>query len=446
MKKYIKYIILAIWFFIALRFIYIVFRMDTYNNFGFSYAIAKGQIPYKDFYLIVPLFSPFLYSVLLYFNHSIIVFYLEQIFLLLIFSYLLFKILDKKAWIVLFLLLCPFTLCFPFCLFPGYNFLILFELVLLLYLNHYKKNDMVIGFVAGLALLTKQNIGIFIMLVTIIYPFFKNKRSSLIRFIFSLIPIIIFVIYLLITNTFLNFIDLCFLGMKSFTNNLFIGPIWLMFFVLSLIIIIRQFIKSKDKNISYYYVMSYLPVVYPIFNDYHIGFFILFLIIVYLYNKPFELSDKTVIVLNILIVVASVAYYFVSYEFFNRFQIVNYNNMPLEFITKKNKKDYDYIIQHMKKHSNTSYIIDPSNVVALTVIQEAKLDHYFVLFRGNFGKNGEDKIYQEFVDTHDRYFVVQKGECNNQKSNQFICKIPEEIEKKCDIAKELNNYIIYYKK
>ena len=85
MKNNVKYIILFFVFLFSMIFVYIPFRMDTYVNYGFSYGIANGQIPYKDFNLIVPLFGPFIYSILLFFNKSILVFYIEQSILLVLF-------------------------------------------------------------------------------------------------------------------------------------------------------------------------------------------------------------------------------------------------------------------------------------------------------------------------------------------------------------------------
>ena len=68
-KSIIKYSLLFILFFSSMIFFYIPFRMDTYVNYGFSYGIANGQIPYRDFNIIVPLFGPFLYSIGLIINN-----------------------------------------------------------------------------------------------------------------------------------------------------------------------------------------------------------------------------------------------------------------------------------------------------------------------------------------------------------------------------------------
>ena len=62
LKKYGPFIFL--FFFVLYSFLiaYNLFFGDTIVNYGFSYAITRGEVPYVDYNLIIPLFSPFLYS------------------------------------------------------------------------------------------------------------------------------------------------------------------------------------------------------------------------------------------------------------------------------------------------------------------------------------------------------------------------------------------------
>ena len=64
-KKSWIFVILFIFYFLCLQFFYTYFCMDTFSNYNFSYSLVKGEIAYNDFNLIVPLFSPFLYSIFL---------------------------------------------------------------------------------------------------------------------------------------------------------------------------------------------------------------------------------------------------------------------------------------------------------------------------------------------------------------------------------------------
>ena len=72
------------------------YSQDTYNNYGFSYALTMGQIPYVDFNLVIPLFSTFLYSIGLFINHSILIFYIEQALLLTVLFSIIEKLIGKR--------------------------------------------------------------------------------------------------------------------------------------------------------------------------------------------------------------------------------------------------------------------------------------------------------------------------------------------------------------
>ena len=71
MKKYVHYLLLCIFFFIALVFIFTLSRGDTFVNYGFSYAISRGEIPYKNFNMIITPLAPILYSFGLLFYQNI---------------------------------------------------------------------------------------------------------------------------------------------------------------------------------------------------------------------------------------------------------------------------------------------------------------------------------------------------------------------------------------
>ena len=110
MKKYLKYITIFFFFLVSLIFIFTVNRGDTYVNYGFSYAISRGEVPYVDFNLVILPFAPFLYAIFLLFSKSIICYYLGQSLLLTVFSYFVFKLLDKKAFCYFAVLLMPFPI------------------------------------------------------------------------------------------------------------------------------------------------------------------------------------------------------------------------------------------------------------------------------------------------------------------------------------------------
>lgn len=441
MKKYIKYIILFIIFITTMLFIYIPFRMDTYVNYGFSYGIVNGQIPYKDFNIIVPLFGPFLYSLGLLVNKSIFIYYVEQSILLIVFCYYLFKLMDKKAWIIITALFCPYIFCFSYTMFPGYNFLILLEIVLLIYLNEKEKPDTIIGIISGLSIITKQNVGLAIFLVTIIYPILKNKniKGSIKRFLFGMIPIILFIVYLLISNSFNYFIDLCFLGMNDFKNNFQINYFYLSLVCISLIIVIIQFIKNKKINSSYFYYLVYLTIIYPLIEVYHVSLFLFLAFIVYIYNSKIHVSKHIVSISFVTITLFVSSYCFVCKDFFNEIKIYRYHYFPIEYLSKSKKKDIDTIIK-LNKKENVIFIGDPSKTIFFTATSNKKLNNYYIMFKGNQGAKGIKGLMKNLEHENDMYYVISFDE-----SCQIDTNISKTISNNYKLIRQLDHFSIYYK-
>lgn len=111
-KLVLKYLFFFTYFFLCIQFIFTEYSLDTYNNYAFSYALTMGQIPYVDFNLVVPLFSPFLYSIGLFINHSILIFYIEQAILLTTVFLMIEKMIGKKAYLFILIMLLPYPIQF----------------------------------------------------------------------------------------------------------------------------------------------------------------------------------------------------------------------------------------------------------------------------------------------------------------------------------------------
>lgn len=445
-KSYLKYIFLFTYYFICLTIIYFMFRMDAYNNFGFSYGIVTGSKPYIDFNPIVPLFGTFLYSIILFLNHSILVFYLEQTILLSIMTFLLFKILDKKAWIVIVLLFLPIIIPFSYCLFPGYNFLLLFELIILLYLNRFSQSDSLIGLISGITVITKHNIGFLIFLISILY-IAKDKKKLLKRCVFGLLPIVIFLLVLLLYGNFYEFIDLCLLGTSDFLNNLSINIMYLLIILIAITIMLVTFIKDKNKNISYYYLLAYLLIIFPLFDEYHMCLFLMFYIIVFLYNSKFTISNKyTSLIAFLIINIFISSWILINYNNYNRFRLYSYPNFELVLLEKDEKKNIDKLNKYLRNKEYTVISVPSKNLFLLTS-NNKKVDNFMVLFRGNYGHNGNKKVYKEIKKKKNFYFVIDtKVKCVGKKNCQYIEEIPSFIMNNYELVKEIDYYKVYYKK
>ena len=92
MKKNIKKILLVLIVFIVVYSLLILFSVnyaDVTWNYGMSHAIKIGEIPYKDFNILMPPLSQYLMCILLFLKDSYLVFLFEQAILLPRFKYFL---------------------------------------------------------------------------------------------------------------------------------------------------------------------------------------------------------------------------------------------------------------------------------------------------------------------------------------------------------------------
>ena len=74
-------------------------------------------------------------------------------------------------------------------------------------ISKYSWSHYLIGFLLGITILTKHTVGLCLLFPSLYY--FKEKKVLLKRVVGCLIPILVFVIYLITTNSFSSFINLC---------------------------------------------------------------------------------------------------------------------------------------------------------------------------------------------------------------------------------------------
>ena len=222
---------------------------DLIWNYGFSYNFANHLLMYKDYNMVITPLYPFLGGFLMrILGNNFLIFNLYNTILSTILYYYLYKKYPHTF--------IPSIILISFILRPSYNFLVLFLVLILL--NIKEEKDFFIGFILGLLFLTKQS---FILLILpSIYLITRPKRLFK-RVGAFFLPCLFFLIYFILTNTFLDFLNYTFLGLFSFSskNSFFnLGTI----FILSLIIyLFLYYLKTKDIKVLYlitYQIMAYL--------------------------------------------------------------------------------------------------------------------------------------------------------------------------------------------
>ena len=176
MKKEYKHILIFL-IFTIITFLYSFYIFNLNNdemwNYGFAHNIYQGLIPYKDFNMIIPpLFAFCIQPFFLILGDNLLTFHIFASIitgLTILFMYL--KT-GKNAF-----------LAYPFIILgylPSYNLfsIFLFSILILIDKCKPKQKDILLGLIASFMFLTKQTIGIAILIPCIFYS--KNKLKTII--------------------------------------------------------------------------------------------------------------------------------------------------------------------------------------------------------------------------------------------------------------------------
>jgi len=364
---------------------------DEVWNYGFSYNIATGLIPYKDFNMVITPLYPILGAIfMLLIGKSFFVYHiLNAIICTMIFYYI--KKTNHKSYYISYSILLFISM-------PGYNLFCLLLIYIIMNLEEKNTNDYIIGILLGLTFLTKQNIGIFLCLPTLSL---KNKKRILKRICGFIVPNTLLLIYLLINNTLYEFIDYVFLGIFSFSkDNLLVIPIFIIISLISILYLIYKYIKTKD--IKLLYIICFQGMAYPIFDLYHT--IIPFIPTITYFLKDLKLNKKIIKYAFCLFIISIFSYNIHNYTskkytYPNNTNVYKYKKINNNVVTSLNT-----ISKYINITEGRIFIID---MYAYLIKLEMKLpiNKYDLLNDGNLGYNGKSKIIKEINN------ICQKEKC-----------------------------------
>lgn len=221
--------------------------LDELWNYNTARAIMHGLIPYKEISMITTPLLPFIVSIILkIFGDKLVVFRIVGAILLTAIFYLSYVLSYKltKRRIIGVITSLTLILLYKNELAIDYNYFILMIMMCVQILEVKKiesiekskiKNkkinmyDVIIGILLGLAICTKQTIGTIISITVILselilvenkQTFLKYIKASIVKIISMLSVVMIFFLYLLITNSITDFINYAILGIRTFTNKI----------------------------------------------------------------------------------------------------------------------------------------------------------------------------------------------------------------------------------
>lgn len=446
-KKHWWLILIFFGSFISLNFLGFIHNYcDPLNNYGFAYAIAKGEVPYLNFNTIsTPLYA-FITSIGLHIYNNYLTFLLEQSLLITICAFLLFKLFGKKSSILLIVTIITMYAN----IIATYNFMCFFMMILIIYMeNKHKDKDYLIGILIALAVLSKQTVGLFLIIPSII--FYHNDIKKLKRrFLGFLIPCSIFLIYLLINKCLYQFLDLCLFGLFDFFNNngIGVGAIYkkyLVFSILAVIIIFIMILKNR-KDINLYYLIWGFFFTFPLFDSAH--FSMLFNCLIISLLPYIKINEKLILNLSICTFLIG--------------SFILFNIYPFQFVFNSKLKHFEYTIndvneykllyetnKFINKYKDKKVVVVGYFSMKYSLYNDKDITYFDVLYRGNFGYNGTNKMINKIKKMHNCYFIVAEKEAKGkQKISQLDTTILNYIienYKKIDYNKKYS-YGVYYKK
>lgn len=395
-----KYIFVFILSLIFLNFI--PFDLDEIWNYGFMHNMYNGLVPYKDFNMVITPFFPFLFSLPFYiFGSNLLVVNVCQSLLITLVYYLLEKLFGKNANILLILFFFNYDM-----IYASYNFFVFFLFLLLLWMEKKEYNDFLIGFVIGLAVLTKQSVGGCLALVSIYY-LFKDYKKFFKRVLGALIPASIFIIYIFLSNCYKEFFDLCILGMFDFGKENYIGSIFvIILFFICIGFIIYSIIKDK-KNINNYYILAFSSITIPMFDYFHFKFFLLGLLFIIIGKINIKKINLDLLMFGSLIGLVLVNT-FISIGDSKFIYPNDIKYFQYRFISDKHIKETHDVVNKLNEYKDKGMLLLFEQSYYYKMVMDIDINYFDLINTGNWGYNGSEKLYDALEDNKDKVFVINK--------------------------------------
>ena len=442
--------------------------LDEVWNYNTANAFAMGLIPYKQVSMITTPLLPMINSIFLKIVFNGIITYrvvMGIIFaLIVLFIYLIIRELSSKK---LLSYICAFfigtLLINKFLLDYNYLFLLISLVIAFLEIRDIKKNEnfnfnhnLCVGLLTGLAFLTKQTIGLLLIIVVIFEVFIYMKKTGFdlqitkfikligVRIFGMMIPIIIFLIYLGITGAFNDFINYAIKGVREFSNNVpyyrlfdsndkvvsIISRLFIIVYIPLFITFILESIKNnklKDELINIYVLafcsIPVIAIIYPISDDFHLIVASVFVLIVVAYllifllneiNKfvKFDVFYKKLLLIGVLFIIILISFKNVIIERNVNVKenvLVPFKHYEGIYVPEYLDKRISDVTDKVRAYSNSgmeSIIIDAEAAIYDIVLNRYK-KNYDMLLIGNIGENGVEKLINEIKDSHNVYYFVK---------------------------------------
>lgn len=442
--------------------------LDEAWNYNTANAFAMRLIPYKQVSMITTPLLPMINSIFLKIVFNGIITYrvvMGIIFaLIVLFIYLIIRELSNKR---LLSYICAFfigtLLINKFLLDYNYLFLLIVLMIAFLEVRDLKKNEnfnfnhnLCVGLLTGLAFLTKQTIGLLLIIVVIFEVFIYMKKIGFdlkltkfikligVRIFGMMIPITMFLIYLGFNGDFNDFINYAIKGVKEFSNSIpyyrllnstdykiaIISRLFIIVYGSLFITFILECVKNnklKDELINIYVLafcsIPVIAIIYPISDDFHliVASVYALIIIAYLFILVLKKIDgfikidifyKKLLLIGILFIIILISFKNLIIERNINVKenvLVPFKHYEGIYVPEYLSKRISDVTDKIRAYSNSgreSIIVDAEAAIYDIVLNRYK-KNYDMLLIGNIGENGVEKIINEIKDSHNVYYFVK---------------------------------------
>lgn len=442
--------------------------LDEVWNYNTANAFAMGLIPYKQVSMITTPLLPMINSIFLKIVFNGIITYrvvMGIIFaLIVLFIYLIIRELSSKK---LLSYICAFfigtLLIKKFLLDYNYLFLLISLVIAFLEIRDIKKNEnfnfnhnLCVGLLTGLAFLTKQTIGLLLIIVVIFEVFIYMKKTGFdlkitkfikligVRIFGMMVPITMFLIYLGVNGAFNDFVNYAIKGVKEFSNSIpyyrllnstdykiaIISRLFIIVYIPLFITFILESIKNKklkDELINIYVLafcsIPVIAIIYPISDDFHlmVASVYVLIIIAYLFILVLKKIDgfikidifyKKLLLIGILFIIILISFKNLIIERNINVKeniLVPFKHYEGIYVPKYLSNRISDVADKVRSYSNSgreSIIIDAEAAIYDVVLNRYK-KNYDMLLIGNIGEHGVEKIINEIKDSHNVYYFVK---------------------------------------
>ena len=389
--------------------------LDSIWGYGFSYNIANGLLPYKDFNMVIgPLYS-ILFSILLKFGNYFYLFEIEHILFYSFIFTIIYNKIGKKSFFLFLLVSCSITIF-------GYNlFCVLLMLLILVLLDSDKKYSRIfIGIIIGTIIMTKQNIGGCLALLYL----YTNRKKFISSCIYLSIPVIPIFIYLIYNGIFYSYFDFCLFGLGNFVDNFATDFVSFIPFIIGMYYLITRYMKKKDIKILY--IIIFQICVFPIFDQGHVipGFIPIFYYML-IDKDGFYIKNINMLFFVKYFVIIGFSVQVVIKALFSCEVILDDNYLKFQVI----KKGVPYYIEsysnYLDRYNDSEIYLLIDNAYIIRLYKNQNPSFYDLINKGNLGSDenkyiemmGDNCIDKECVFILDKRFF--KSSIFDQRIKEF---------------------------